>query len=340
MERLGERRRDDRRDADPARRRRDPRREHDRVQVAAGRVGAVVRPVGVARLQREGVLDRHEVDHGLLRLDDLVDPPAGGEQLARPRAGLAPRRRMPAAAGEPYVSGRFFVMLVFNDRDLSPRPGSAPLRRPPRPCPERLADARPARRRPRVPSLLDRRASCLRRDLGRRARGRHRPHRLAHAPAAHRLRRRPAAQPPAAAGRRAVLHARGPVPRPHRSRDRPLGGHRRRGDRRGARAPAGHGARPRLRPPARRAALVRRRPAAARRRSARRRARGADRHRAPAHHAAGLDDQLRRDGGAARLRLRVRLAHEPGRRGAGAPRLPRELRRLRARATSPTRCSR
>ena len=75
-------------------------------------------------------------------------------------------------------------------------------------------------------------------------------------------------------------------------------------------------------------------------RSARRRARGADRRRAPAHHPAGLDDQLRRDGGAARLRLRVRLAHEPGRRGAGAPRLPRELRRPRARATSPTRCSR
>ena len=154
------------------------------------------------------------------------------------------------------------------------------------------------------------------------------------------LGRRPAAQPPAAAGRRAVLHARGPVPRPHRPRDRPVGGRRRPGDRRGARAPAGHGARRRLRPPARRAALVRRRAAAAGRRPARRRARGADRHRAAADHPAGLDDQLRRDGGAAGVRLRVRVAHEPGRRGAGAPRATASASSRRARATSPTRCSR
>ena len=149
----------------------------------------------------------------------------------------------------------------------------------------------------------------------------------AHAPAARGIRRRPAAQPTAAAGRRAVLHARGAVSRPHRSRDRALGGRGRRGDRRGARPPAGHRAWPRLRPPARRAALVRRRAAAARRTI---RSPGCARCRSTSRcrpitllgsTTSSAETAARRG-----FALRVRLAHEPGRRGAGAARLPRELR--------------
>ena len=107
-----------------------------------------------------------------------------------------------------------------------------PRSRPGRRRPERRRRARrhdapgPARRRARLQALLGRRAP--QHPVGRvdRARGADRAHRGQHRAHPRRLGRRDAAQPRAAGGRRALRHARGAAPPPHRPRPRPRARHR------------------------------------------------------------------------------------------------------------------
>jgi hypothetical protein len=63
-------------------------------------VHSIVRGVRERRLERQAVIDGHEVEQAGLRFEDEVGPVPGPEQSFWSGVGLSPRRRVPSGSIE------------------------------------------------------------------------------------------------------------------------------------------------------------------------------------------------------------------------------------------------